>query len=300
QEECEALSEGKEVPRRSPLADFGPFLDESGVLRMGGRLHKTNQGPQEAVHPAILSRVNTLDPQGQTLLHRAAKEGKVVVASEAVQKKVLMGKDSDRVAPPTLATPSVPPALMPRALRSLRMLQARRSDFGSKDRRSLSSAGELQGYGGKTLDPSPFRHRLQPRVRGGVPAATRRRCGFQGRSRLILKQRVGDVLAPHLIGRRGKTPLVLCRPLHSSLHNACSNGHYEVCEVLLRHGAANEADRNRKNRDGKTPLDLVKKGDEEVADLMRGEAALLEASKKGSVSRVKNLVTLSPAMINCR
>jgi hypothetical protein len=61
QEECEALSEGKEVPRRSPLADFGPFLDESGVLRMGGRLHKTNKGPQEAVHPAILSRVGSVE-----------------------------------------------------------------------------------------------------------------------------------------------------------------------------------------------------------------------------------------------
>ncbi|CAG0903518.1 unnamed protein product [Cyprideis torosa] len=111
-----------------------------------------------------------------------------------------------------------------------------------------------------------------------------------------------DVLAPHLIGRRGKTPVVLCRLLHCALHNACSYGHYEVCEVLVRHGAAvnNEADRNRKNRDGKTPLDLVKKGDEEVADLLRGEVALLEASKKGSVSRVKNLITLSPAMINCR
>ncbi|CAG0900597.1 unnamed protein product [Cyprideis torosa] len=61
-----------------------------------------------------------------------------------------------------------------------------------------------------------------------------------------------------------------------------------------------KADRNRKNSDLKTPLDVVKEGDEEVADLMRGEAALLEASKKGSVSRVKNLVTLCMALINCR
>ena len=47
--------------------------------------------------------------------------------------------------------------------------------------------------------------------------------------------------------------------------------------MLLKHGA----DPNKKNRDGHTPLDLVKEGDEDVADLLRGEAALLEAAKKG-------------------
>ena len=47
--------------------------------------------------------------------------------------------------------------------------------------------------------------------------------------------------------------------------------------MLLKQGA----DPNKKNRDGHTPLDLVKEGDEDVADLLRGEAALLEAAKKG-------------------
>lgn len=31
------------------------------------------------------------------------------------------------------------------------------------------------------------------------------------------------------------------------------------------------ADPNKKNRDGQTPLDLVKEGDQDVADLLRGE-----------------------------
>ncbi|KAL5021726.1 hypothetical protein ScPMuIL_000881 [Solemya velum] len=111
------------------------------------------------------------------------------------------------------------------------------------------------------------------------------------------------------------------------LHNACSYGHYEVTELLIKHGACvnvadlwkftplheaaakgkfeickllltNGADANKKNRDGNTPLDLVKEGDQDVADLLRGDAALLEASKKGNLARVQKLSTAEN--INCR
>ena len=61
------------------------------------------------------------------------------------------------------------------------------------------------------------------------------------------------------------------------LHEAAAKGKFDICKLLLKHGA----DPNKKNRDGHTPLDLVKEGDEDVADLLRGEAALLEAAKKG-------------------
>ena len=37
---------------------------------------------------------------------------------------------------------------------------------------------------------------------------------------------------------------------------------------VFQHGA----DPNKKNRDGHTPLDLVKEGDTDVADLLRGES----------------------------
>ena len=33
-------------------------------------------------------------------------------------------------------------------------------------------------------------------------------------------------------------------------------------------------------RDGHTPLDLVKEGDQDVVDLLRGDSALLDAAKK--------------------
>lgn len=54
----------------------------------------------------------------------------------------------------------------------------------------------------------------------------------------------------------------------------------------------------KKNRDGATPLDLVREGDQDVADLLRGNAALLDAAKKGNLARVQRLVTADN--INCR
>ncbi|XP_014295007.1 poly [ADP-ribose] polymerase tankyrase isoform X2 [Microplitis demolitor] len=111
------------------------------------------------------------------------------------------------------------------------------------------------------------------------------------------------------------------------LHNACSYGHYEVTELLVKHGASvnvadlwkftplheaaakgkyeivrlllrHGADATKKNRDNATPLDLVRDGDQDVADLLRGNSALLDAAKKGNLSRVQKL--LSPDNINCR
>ncbi|XP_056587104.1 poly [ADP-ribose] polymerase tankyrase-1 isoform X3 [Triplophysa dalaica] len=111
------------------------------------------------------------------------------------------------------------------------------------------------------------------------------------------------------------------------LHNACSYGHYEVAELLVRHGASvnvadlwkftplheaaakskyeicklllkHGADPTKKNRDGNTPLDMVKEGDTDIQDLLRGDAALLDAAKKGCLARVQKLCSLEN--INCR
>lgn len=111
------------------------------------------------------------------------------------------------------------------------------------------------------------------------------------------------------------------------LHNACSYGHYEVTELLVRAGASvnvsdlwkftplheasakgkydivrlllkHGADPGKKNRDGHTPLDLVRDGDQDIADLLRGDAALLDAAKKGHLARVHKLAT--GQNINCR
>ncbi|KAF4106883.1 poly [ADP-ribose] polymerase tankyrase-2 isoform X2 [Onychostoma macrolepis] len=78
------------------------------------------------------------------------------------------------------------------------------------------------------------------------------------------------------------------------LHEAAAKGKYEICKLLLQHGA----DPTKKNRDGNTPLDLVKDRDTDIQDLLRGDAALLDAAKKGCLTRVKKLCT--PDNVNCR
>lgn len=75
---------------------------------------------------------------------------------------------------------------------------------------------------------------------------------------------------------------------------AAAKSKYEIVKLLLQHGA----DPTKKNRDGATPLDLIREGDEDVADLLRGKSALLDAAKKGNLARVQRLV--SPENINCR
>ncbi|XP_044194046.1 poly [ADP-ribose] polymerase tankyrase-2-like isoform X1 [Thunnus albacares] len=78
------------------------------------------------------------------------------------------------------------------------------------------------------------------------------------------------------------------------LHEAAAKGKYDICKLLLQHGA----DPTRKNRDGKAPLDLVKDADTDIQDLLRGDAALLDAAKKGCLARVKKLCTQDN--VNCR
>ncbi|XP_048406773.1 poly [ADP-ribose] polymerase tankyrase-2-like isoform X3 [Stegostoma tigrinum] len=111
------------------------------------------------------------------------------------------------------------------------------------------------------------------------------------------------------------------------LHNACSYGHFEVTELLVKHGAVvnvadlwrftplheaaakgkygickllllHGADPTKKNRDGNTALDLIKDGDTDIQDLLSGDAALLDAAKKGCLTRVKKLCTTDS--VNCR
>lgn len=78
----------------------------------------------------------------------------------------------------------------------------------------------------------------------------------------------------------------------SPLHEAAAKGKHEIVKLLLKHGA----NPTQKNRDGATPLDLAK--DQEISDLLRGNAALLESAKKGNLARVQRLLTSEN--INCR
>uniref|UniRef100_A0A6P6XRZ9 Poly [ADP-ribose] polymerase n=1 Tax=Dermatophagoides pteronyssinus TaxID=6956 RepID=A0A6P6XRZ9_DERPT len=81
---------------------------------------------------------------------------------------------------------------------------------------------------------------------------------------------------------------------YTALHEAASKGKIDIVKLLLRHGA----DVTKKNRDGDTPLDLVKPDDVEISDLLLGNVAILDAAKKGELGRLMRLV--SAENVNCR
>ena len=57
EDEIGNLQAGSEVSRTSPLAKLDPFMDEDGMLRIGGRLRASNLGPEEK-HPLIIDRTD--------------------------------------------------------------------------------------------------------------------------------------------------------------------------------------------------------------------------------------------------
>ncbi len=80
----------------------------------------------------------------------------------------------------------------------------------------------------------------------------------------------------------------------TALHEAAAKGKYDIVKLLLRHGASVD----KKNRDGNTCRDLCREGDQDIIDLLTGDAALLDASKKGHLNRVMKILT--PENVNCR
>lgn len=59
QKELKILSEGESLPKSNSLIRLTPFLDEHGLLRVGGRLHHTRLDP-EFKHPYILPKSSPL------------------------------------------------------------------------------------------------------------------------------------------------------------------------------------------------------------------------------------------------
>uniref|UniRef100_A0A8C6L3X1 Poly [ADP-ribose] polymerase n=1 Tax=Nothobranchius furzeri TaxID=105023 RepID=A0A8C6L3X1_NOTFU len=104
----------------------------------------------------------------------------------------------------------------------------------------------------------------------------------------------GHYEVAELLVRHGASVNVADLWKFTPLHEAAAKGKYEICKLLLKHGA----DPTKKNRDGNIPLDMVKDGDTDIQDLLRGDAALLDAAKKGCLARVQKLC--SPENINCR
>lgn len=69
---------------------------------------------------------------------------------------------------------------------------------------------------------------------------------------------------------------------YTPLHEAAAKNKLDICRLLLDHGAQVDA----KTREGQTPYDLLKDKDGDLADLLQGHRALLDAAKKGDLDRV--------------
>lgn len=104
----------------------------------------------------------------------------------------------------------------------------------------------------------------------------------------------GHLEVTALLLKHGASPQVTDLWKVTPLHESAAKGKFEICKLLIQHGA----DINKKNRDGATPLDLVKERDSDVADLLRSDSAILELAKKGNLERLRKLIT--PENVNCR
>lgn len=252
------------------------------------------------------AQVNALDSLGQTALHRVAQQGNV----QACRLLLSHGVDSTTMSLQGYTAAQLATENVKKVLREgpsvevtdvdIQLLEAAKSgdlDLVKKLITAQPSAVNCRDLDGRHSTPLHF-------------AAGYNRVSVVE----YLLQNGADV---HAKDKGGLVPL----------HNACSYGHYEVTELLIKHGAhvnvadlwkftplheaaakgkfeicklllKNGADLNKKNRDGHIPLDLVKSGDTDVQDLLRGDAALLEAAKKGNLARVQKLATKDN--INCQ
>ena len=71
-------------------------------------------------------------------------------------------------------------------------------------------------------------------------------------------------------------------PRHSHGHHLFQLPFPSFLSLFTQHGA----DIKRKNRDNLLPLDMVKDQDSDLADLFKGDSAILDAAKKGDLDRV--------------
>ncbi|XP_076257576.1 tankyrase isoform X2 [Rhynchophorus ferrugineus] len=250
-------------------------------------------------------KVNALDGLGQTALHRCAREDNVqacrILLSYNVDTSIvsLQGYTASQVASENVVKILQDPPAIPADVEGQLLEAAKAGDLD-----------QVQRYLGS------YPHIVNCRDLDGRHSTPLHFASGYNRVQVVefLLQQGADV---HAKDKGGLVPL----------HNACSYGHYEVTELLVKHGASvnvadlwkftplheaaakgkyeivklllkHGADPSKKNRDGATPLDLVREGDQDVADLLRGNAALLDAAKKGNLARVQRLVT--PENINCR
>lgn len=296
------------------------------LLRKGARINDKNKHSYTPLHVAVDSdslentaivelllkndaEVNAQDALGETPLFKAVRHSNTTAA------QILLSYGADikiesytRLTVEILAKESSP------AMFKL-LLSHKQSHTGEAEAKLLeaSKTGELSIVR-EILDSHP--HLVNCRDMEGRQSTPLHFAAGYNRLDVatFLIERGADV---HIKDKGGLVPL----------HNACSYGHYEIVQLLLSKGAsvnvtdlwkftplheaaakgksdivklllAHGADPSMKNRDRHTPLDLVRESNQEITDLFLGDAALLDACKKGDLNRVVKILT--PANVNCR
>ncbi|XP_014284779.1 poly [ADP-ribose] polymerase tankyrase isoform X1 [Halyomorpha halys] len=288
------------------------------LVRKGAHLNEKNKDMLTPLHIAtdmghhdvmdtllrLGAKVNALDALGQTALHRCAREDNIqacrILLSYSVDTTIvsLQGYTALQVAAENVhKILQEPPAILDL---ENKLLEASKSGDLDQVQRLLTSYPHIVNC--RDLDG---RHSTPLHFAAGYNRVA------------VVEYLLSHGADVHSKDKGGLVPL----------HNACSYGHYEVTEMLVKHGAnvnvadlwkftplheaaakgkydivrlllQHGADPTKKNRDGAMAVELVKEGDQEVADLLRGNAALLDAAKRGNLARVQRLVT--PENINCR
>ncbi|CAG2101522.1 unnamed protein product [Medioppia subpectinata] len=252
------------------------------------------------------AKVNILDGLGQTALHRCAREDNV----SAAQILLSYGADTTIVSLQGYTAEQLAKDNVQKLLANHRLTSTGDTEYKLLE---ASKAGELDVV--KAILKS-YPHLVNCRDLDGRLSTPIHFAAGYNRVNVVefLLSRNADVSAKD---KGGLAPL----------HNACSYGHLEVAELLIKHKAnvnatdlwkftplheasakgkidivklllSNGADKDKKNRDGNRAIDLVKETDQDILDLLMGEAAILDAAKKGDLSRLVKLVTAEN--VNCR
>ncbi|CAF1408733.1 unnamed protein product [Rotaria sp. Silwood1] len=257
--------------------------------------------------------INLLDGQGQTSLHHAVKNGHLNacrflithkidtsivssygqtaldMASASNIQQLLMTYENEKV----ILTPNITDL-------QLQLLEASKSGDLDVVKRvltfnpSLVNCRDVQGRNSTPLHFAAGYNRLQVveyLLAMGADVTARDKGGLVP---LHNSCSYGHLEVTALLLNNGASSQVTDLWKVTPLHESAAKGKFEICKLLIKYGA----DINKKNRDGATPLDLVKDRDSDVADLLRGDSAILELAKKGNLERLRKLLT--PENVNCR
>ncbi|CAG2160731.1 unnamed protein product [Oppiella nova] len=252
------------------------------------------------------AKVNILDALGQTALHRCARDGNV----GAAQILLSYGADTSIVSIQGYSAEKLAKANVQKLLANHRLTSTGDTEY------KLLEASKIGDLDVVKAILNTYPHLVNCRDLDGRQSTPIHFAAGYNRLNCVefLLSRNADVSAKD---KGGLAPL----------HNACSYGHLEVAELLIKHKAnvnatdlwkftplheasakgkieivklllMNGADKDKKNRDGNRAIDLVKETDQDILDLLMGEAAILDAAKKGDLNRLVKLVTAET--VNCR